>query len=69
MGEMHMNFKELYLAGEVEFEEIHRYTSQWSRSDDTQSLAKFLGLNEIEEAVWVDESDEALEDMLFEQAK
>lgn len=64
-----MNFKQLYLAGEVEFEEIHRYISEWNRSDTTQTLAKFLGLNEEEEAVWIDESDEALEDMLFEQAK
>lgn len=64
-----MNFKQLYLTGEIEFEEIHRYISEWNRSDTTQTLAKFLGLNEEEEAVWIDESDEALEDMLFAQVK
>jgi len=63
-GEIHMNFKESYLAGEIEFEEIHRYISQWNRSDDIQTLAKFLGLTEEEEATWIDVSDEALEELL-----
>ena len=40
-----MNFKERYLAGEIEFEEIDRYISQWNNSDDPQTLAQFLGLN------------------------
>ena len=64
-----MNFKESYLAGESEFEEIHRYISQWSRSDDSQTLAKFLGLSEEDEATWIDDSDEALEEILEKQKK
>jgi len=64
-----MNFKESYLAGEIEFEEIHRFVSQWNRSDDIQTLAKFLGLSEEEEATWIDDSDEALEEMLEKQKK
>ena len=64
-----MNFKELYLKGEIEFDEIHRYISQWNKSDDIRTLATFLGLNEEEEAVWIDVSDEALQDMLDEQKK
>ena len=64
-----MNFKESYLTGETEFEEIHRYISQWSKSDDPQTLAKFLGLSEEEEATWIDDSDEALEEELEKQKK
>ena len=59
-----MNFKERYLAGEIEFEEIDRYISQWNNSDDTQTLAQFLGLNAEEEDVWIDDSDEALKELL-----
>ena len=59
-----MTFKERYLAGEIEFEEIDRYISQWNNSDDPQTLAQFLGLNAEEEDVWIDESDDALQDML-----
>lgn len=59
-----MNFKERYLAGEVEFEAIDDYIVEWNNSDTTETLAKFLGLNGEEEAAWIDESDEALEKML-----
>lgn len=45
------NFKERYLAGEIEFEEIDRYISRWNNSDDERTLAKYLGLNEEEEDV------------------
>ena len=44
-----MNFKELYLAGEVEFEDIDDYIDIWNNSDDERTLAQFLGLNEEEE--------------------
>lgn len=60
-------FKQMYLAGEIEFEEIDRYVSRWNKSDCMDTLANYLGLNEEEEAVWIDESDEALEDMLNAQ--
>lgn len=59
-----MNFKELYMAGKIEFEEIHRYISEWNNSDDPRTLAKFLGLDEQEEDIWIDVSDEALKEML-----
>lgn len=59
-----MNFKERYLAGEIEFEAIDDYIVEWNNSDTTETLAKFLGLNGEEEAVWIDESDDALENML-----
>ena len=51
------NFKERYLAGEIEFEEIDDYVDEWNNSDDTRTLAQFLGLNEEEEDVWIDEGD------------
>lgn len=60
-------FKELYLEGQIEFEEIDSYVSYWNYSEVTDTLAKFLGLNEAEEAVWIDDSDEALLDMLDKQ--
>lgn len=59
-----MTFKEQYLAGEIEFEEIHRYISRWNNSDDPRTLAKYLGLDEEEEDVWIEDSDEALQEML-----
>ena len=62
-----MNFKERYLAGEIEFEEIDLYISQWNNSDDTRTLAQFLGLNAEEEDVWIDDSDEALKELLDSQ--
>lgn len=43
------NFKERYLAGKIEFEEIDDYVDEWNNSDDTRTLAQFLGLNEEEE--------------------
>ena len=64
-----MNFKERYLAGELEFEDIDDYIDEWNNSDDERTLAQFLGLNEEEEDVWVSIGDEALYDMLEEQRK
>lgn len=60
-------FKARYLAGEIEFEEIDRYISCWNNSDDPRSLAQYLGLNGDEEDVWIDVSDEALQELLDSQ--
>lgn len=62
-----MNFKERYLAGEIPFEEIDRYISEWNNSDDPRTLAKFLGLDAEEEDVWIDVSDDALKAILDSQ--
>lgn len=62
-----MTFKEKYLAGEIEFEEIDDYIDIWNSSDDERTLAKFLGLNAEEEDVWIDDSDDALKEMLDKQ--
>lgn len=59
-----MTFKELYLSGTVEFEEIDHYISIWNQSDDERTLAKYLGLNEEEEDIWIEQDDEALKDAL-----
>ena len=58
------NFKERYLAGEIEFEEIDDYVDEWNNSDDIRPLAQFLGLNEEEEDVWIDEGVDALFELL-----
>ena len=62
-----MTFKEKYLAGEIEFEAIDEYIDIWNNSDDERTLAKFLGLNAEEEDVWIDDSDEALRELLDQQ--
>ena len=62
-----MTFKEKYLAGEIEFEAIDNYIDIWNNSDDERTLAKFLGLNAEEEDVWIDDSDEALKELLDRQ--
>ncbi|MGL6219494.1 MAG: hypothetical protein ACRC36_15765 [Lacrimispora sphenoides] len=59
-----MTFKEKYLAGEIEFEAIDDFIEEWNNSDAPETLAKFLGLNEEEEDVWIEESDEALKELL-----
>lgn len=64
---MEKTFKEMYLAGELEFEEIDRFISRWNNSDDPRTLAQYLGLNAEEEDIWIDDSDEALEEMLRKQ--
>lgn len=59
-----MTFKEKYLAGEIEFEAIDDFIEEWNNSDTPKTLAQFLGLNEKEEDVWIEESDEALKELL-----
>ena len=62
-----MTFKERYLAGEIRFEEIDDYIEIWNNSDDERTLAQFLGLSADEEDVWIDDSDEALRAMLYQE--
>ena len=61
------NFKTRYLAGEIEFEEIDDYVDEWNNSDDTRTLAQFLGLNEEEEDAWISVGDDALYELLERQ--
>ena len=62
-------FKELYLAGEIEFEEIDDYVEKWNNSDEPCTLREYLGLNAQEEDVWIEDSDEALQELLDSQKK
>ena len=62
-------YKELYLAGEIEFEEIDDYSYEWGISDDERTLAQYLGLNEEEEDAWVSVSEDALRALLDKQRK
>lgn len=64
---MERKFKELYLAGEIEFEEIDEYSYQWGMSDEECTLAQYLGLNAEEEDAWVSVSEEALRELLDSQ--
>lgn len=57
-------FKERYLAGEIEFEEIDDYSHAWGISDDARTLREYLGLDAEEEDAWISAGEEALQDML-----
>lgn len=63
------NFKELYLAGKIDFEEIDEYSYQWGMSDDERTLAQYLGLNADEEDAWVSVGEDALRELLDKQKK
>lgn len=62
-------FKEKYLAGEVEFEEIDDYSQEWGFGDEPVTLREYLGLNAEEEDAWVSVGDEALKELLDRQKK
>lgn len=66
---MDKKFKDLYLAGEIEFEAIDDYSYEWGMSETECTLAQYLGLNAEEEDVWVSESDEALQALLDAQKR
>ena len=46
---------------------IWQERSSLNNSDDIRTLAQFLGLNEEEEDVWIDEGDDALYELLEQQ--
>ena len=62
-------YKELYQAGEIEFEAIDDYSYEWGMSEDERTLAQYLGLNAEEEDAWVNESEEALRELLDGQKR
>lgn len=62
-------FKELYLAGEIEFEDIDDYVMEWGYSDEERTLAQYLGLSAEEEDAWVSVSEEAMRELLDKQKK
>lgn len=64
---MEKNFKQKYLAGEIEFEAIDDYSEEWGLSDDERTLAVYLGLNAEEEDAWVTIGEEALIELLDKQ--
>lgn len=66
--EENKTFREKFMSGEAEFDEIFALTDRWNFSDDTRTLREYLGLTADEEDVWISVSDEALEE-LMEQEK
>lgn len=66
---MEKKFKELYLNGEIEFDEIEDYTYDWGMDENSGSLREYLGLNEEEEDIWVSVGDDALKELLDAQKK
>lgn len=61
---MEKKFKERYLAGEVEFEEIDDYSQEWGMSDTEETLREYLGLNAEEEDAWISIGEDALKELL-----
>ncbi|MCC8101108.1 MAG: hypothetical protein LIP11_02225 [Clostridiales bacterium] len=59
-----MKFRERFMKGETEFDEIFDLTDEWNFSDEECTLREYLGLTAEEEDVWISESDEALEKLL-----
>lgn len=63
------SYKELYLAGEIEFEAIDDYSYEWGMGDDERTLAQYLGLNAQEEDAWISIGEDALIELLDKQKK
>lgn len=64
---MEKTYKERYLSGEIEFEEIDDYSHAWGISDETRTLREYLGLNAQEEDAWISEGEDALRNLLDAQ--
>ena len=62
-----MTFRERFMNGETDFEEIFDLTDEWNFSDETCTLREYLGLTAEEEDIWISESDEALEDFMNQE--
>lgn len=62
-------FRDRYMAGEAEFEEIFDLTDTWNLSGDPCTLREYLGLTSDEEDVWISESDESLKALLDKKKK
>ena len=60
-------FRERFMDDETTFDEIFDLTDEWSDSDTNMPLREYLGLNAREEEIWVEESDEALEDYMEQE--
>ncbi len=64
-----MTFREQYMQGAADFEDIFDLTDEWNYSDDTRTLREYLGLTPEEEDVWISESDDALEELLEQERR
>lgn len=64
-----MKFRERFMRGETDFEEIFSLTDKWNFSDETCTLREYLGLTAAEEDIWITESDEALEDLMEKEKR
>ena len=64
-----MKFKELYLRGDISFDELDQYVSAWKFSPDNTPLRDWLGITGEEEDVWIEEGEEAFQSILDQQIK
>lgn len=61
---MEKTFREKYLGGEIEFDDIDDYTYEWGMNDEEMTLREYLGLAEEEEDAWICIGEEALKELL-----
>lgn len=61
---MEKTFREKYLGGEIEFDDIDDYTYEWGMNDEEMTLREYLGLTEEEEDAWISIGEEALKELL-----
>ena len=47
-----MTFRERFMAGKADFEEIFDLTDEWNFSDETCTLREYLGLTAEGEGIW-----------------
>ena len=62
-----MTFRERFMRNETDFEEIFDLTDEWNFGDDPRTLREYLGLTAEEEDIWISESDEALEEFMYQE--
>lgn len=61
---MEKTFREKYLGGEIEFDDIDDYTYEWGMNDEEMTLREYLGLTDEEEDAWICIGEEALKELL-----
>lgn len=64
-----MKFRERFMRGETDFDEIFSLTDKWNFSDELCTLREYLGLTAEEEDIWISKSDEALEDFMEKEKR
>ena len=63
------NLKSFILREKLNLRKSMIMLKKWNNSDEPCTLREYLGLNAQEEDVWIEDSDEALQELLDSQKK